>query len=159
MGFEQRRTAGFDRRSGAQARDTGQGLIGQAMDADDKNAGQRGPAMRDAQIERRKAQLAAELFSVHHMAGDRIGSPEQALGAGEVALIERGAYRRAGDPLPVLRHGGHAVQGKPVAGSRRFERGKVAATLGTEAKVVTDQEQTGLQAFDQNPFDEGLWLE
>lgn len=159
MGFEQWRTAGLDRRSGAQACDTGQRLIGQAMDANDKNAGQRGSAMRNAQIERWKAKFAAELSSVDDMAGDRIGSTEQALGAGEVALIERGAHSRAGDPLTILRHGGHAVQGKTIAGCRRLERGKVAATLGTEAKIVTDQEQTGLQAFDQNPFDEGLGLE
>ncbi len=159
MGFEQGRAAGFDRWSGAQAGNTGQWLIGQAMDTNDKNACQRGSAMRDAQIERRKSEFAAELSAVDHMTGDRIGSSEQPLGAGQVAFIERGAHRRAGDPQPVLRDSGHAVQRETVARCRCLERGEVAAALGTEPKVVADQKQSGLQAFDQNPFDEGLGLE
>ena len=74
--FEQHAAAVVDGRAHAEAGDGRQRLSRQAMHLHHEDAGQ-GRAVRDAQVQGRKAERAAQLLAVDHVAGHRIRMAEQ----------------------------------------------------------------------------------
>ena len=57
--------------------------------------------MRKAQIQRAKAQIAAQLAAVQHVAADAVGPAQQGFGLGHVAARQCVAHGRARDPQAV----------------------------------------------------------
>src|SRR5437764_15377176 len=135
MHLEERLGYRIYRRPAADARDATAELI----HLDDVNASER-RLLRERDIRCRKAELTAKARAGQHLAADRVGASEQALGASEVACCKRGAHRGARDALAVERDVGHCLELEAVAAPGAIEQREVALGLGAEAEVAADQQ-------------------
>src|SRR5438105_12174568 len=131
MHLEERLGYRIYRRPAADARDATAELI----HLDDVNASER-RLLRERDIRCRKAELTAKARAGHHLAADRVGASEQALGASEVACRKRRAHRGARDALAVERDVGHRLERKTELAGRALHGGEIALALRAEAEVA-----------------------
>src|SRR5205823_9056835 len=105
----------------------------------DVDAGER-RLLRERNVRRRKAKLAAEPRAASHLAADRVRRAEQPLGTREIARRERRSHGRARDALSVVGNIGHRFEREAVAAGGLLERSEVALALGAEAEVAPDEQ-------------------
>ncbi len=128
----------------------GSGFFGQPVHLHDKDAGHRRPAVRDAQIQRREAERAAELLPVHHVPADGITVTEQAAGMFQVTGGQRLAHGGTGDAHAGLRHRAHLLDFEAELGTSGLEISEIAGALGAEAEIIAHQQPARVQAIHQN---------
>ncbi len=154
--FEQQLAILLDSRSAAQARHRGPGTVCDTMDLDDENPLYRRVREWNPDVQRWKAQFAAQFSTVHDMPTDGVAAPHQAIGLLKVSSGQGVAYCRTRYALPVLGDGVEAGEFEPQACSGLLEHRPVAPALCAEAEIVADQQVPGLKAFDDDPIDEIL---
>src|SRR5690606_4972409 len=135
----------------------GQGLWPEPVDPDDEHTGQRRAGKRDLQGERREPQIAPELAPVRDMARYPVGASEQLAGSLEIAGGERGAHRRARDPLAAGGDAGELFELEARVGGGGRERVDAARAPRAEAEVVADQQEAGAQSVGDDLVYESLW--
>src|SRR5437588_2827342 len=149
MYFEKRLRHRIDRRAPSYARHA----AAEVFNLHDVDAGERRP-LRERNVRRRKAELAAEPRPASHLAADRVRPAEQPLGTREIARRQRRSYRRARDALTVERNIRHRFEREAVAAGSSFERGEVALALGAKAEVASDQQPRHTEPTHQYIFNE-----
>ena len=138
----------------AEVGDTGEGEIVNAFDFDGVHASERWPFVLDADVGGGKAQLPCEFVAVDDATVNRIGAAEQASGTFHFAGGQRRANSRTGGAFAIKQDAFHRFDLKAVAFSGRLQQGEIAAAVGTEMKVVANDQVFDAQAFDENVFDE-----
>src|SRR5436305_7886556 len=144
MHLEERLGYRIYRRPAPDARDTTAELI----HLDDVNASER-RLLRERDIRCRKAELTAKARAGQHLAADRVGASEQALGASEVACRKRRAHRGARHALAVERDVGHRFELEPIPAGGLFEQREVALALGAEAEIAADEQPAHAESAHQ----------
>ena len=112
--------------------------------------------MGKAQVQRAKAQRAAQLGAMHHRAADGIRPAQQRGAAAHVTDRQGLTHRRAGHAQPVHLITHHAGDIKTVGIARSVQHGVVAGPLRAKAKVVANQHIARTQGAHQHVVDEGL---
>src|SRR5688572_7508079 len=130
MDFEQRDVDRIDRRSPADAGNTAAEMI----HFNDEDTAQRRRTAQD-NIRRRKPQSAAELRAVRDAPADRVRMAEEPLGCAQIARLERGAHRRARNPLALELHVRHLLEHEAMPRRGGLEGRKVAGAARAKAKI------------------------
>jgi hypothetical protein len=115
--------------------------------------------MGKAQVERRKAERAAELGAVQHMAADAVRPAQQRGGARHVAVGQRRAHGGTRHAQAMHLVALHARDVEALRGAGRVEQRVVAGSFGAEAEVVAHQHVARAQAAHQHALDEGIGRE
>ncbi|ABA49788.1 hypothetical protein BURPS1710b_1123 [Burkholderia pseudomallei 1710b] len=155
--FEQHAAGIVDGRPHAEARDARQRLGREAVHAHDEDARQGRALVSDRQVQRREAEVAAELQPVRDVAADRIAVAERARGGVEISRRERGAHAGTRNARAIgVGERFHLLDLEAEALARRLQRREIARAPRAVAEVVADHDPAGVQPVDERAFDERL---
>ncbi len=148
--LEQHAAGIVDGRTQAEARDARQRLGFDAVHADDENARQRRPLVRDRQIQRGEAEVATELHAMHDVAADQVIATERGARRIEIARHQRPTHAgRIGDRR-------HLFDFKAVLLARRLQRREIAGALRAVAEIVANHHPARVQAVHDDPLDKRI---
>ncbi|KDR30251.1 hypothetical protein BG57_14905 [Caballeronia grimmiae] len=155
--FEKNAAGIVDGRAKAETCHCWQRLVGEAMHAHDEDARRGRALVRDRQIERGKAEIAAELRAMHDVTANDIRTPEREMRGVEIARDERRPHRRRRNARAVrMRNGGHLLDFEAVLVAGRLQRGEVAGAFRAIAEVVADHDPARVKAIDDDVLHERI---